>query len=153
MSENPTLYLDRDARRRIAVMRKKADARPVDVVDWRQLAQDRTEKRLAVSDPTAVVLFAEGYSAVYAVEDWPNGRFRRLTVLNRQAHPLPEAVAMLMREFGLGTPLSELDVWHCPYGKRGHAVTVYEEILGPEELGGLAFADAPDFGEAPEDDE
>jgi hypothetical protein len=127
------LVLDKAGRERVARLREAAEAAPMSQADvrvglrLRQTGQD-------FGDPAAYsVSLVEGYLVAFRIEEWPDGRWRRLTISAPQ-DPL-EALAMLQSEFGFvcEAPFPARVAWYGPKVRGRRSFTVAELIEARQE--------------------
>ena len=127
-----TLFLDHIGLRRIAELHAKAEAAPMPEADVLTRLRQRQSGRDVPDPPAMTVALLEDYMVSFAIEDWPDGRWRRLTVSTVSSDPRGGLPALL-KEFGFvkhgdtgGVP--ETISWQGPLRGGRRSLTICELI-------------------------
>jgi hypothetical protein len=131
------LVLDHIGLKRIAELRARAEAAPMAEADVLARLRQRQSGRELPDPPAMTVALREDYLVAFQIEDWPDGRWRRLTVSTHSSDPrggLPD----LLKEFGFvqrrdADGVSEMIMWNGPQRGGRRSLSVCELI---EERGG-----------------
>lgn len=125
------LAIGPDERARIQAIRKLAEERPISLETTKLLAGDATMQKGLYDDFTTVLPM--GFPVIYTHEAQPKGLFRHLSVsveLEGRV-PHPEAVRMIMQEFGFINDLEQCLFWEEKVGQNARtAINVIEPLDG-----------------------
>jgi hypothetical protein len=130
----PAIIVTSSLQQRIDHIRHWGDTHPQAVGDTLARRQRRRENRHDADAPTSTVVLGP-YLASYAVEDWPDGRWRRLTLAVKPGRPSAFHLEAVARAFGFGLgPLhAERIMWGSQEGSRGAALNLAELIAAAPE--------------------
>lgn len=142
-AETPYFVLVESDCREIAALKCRAEANPQPLDVTRTRVRNRLTQRYDADPPGNIVLLGGGYMASYLVEDWPDGRWRRLTLSHRHQRAPLIVVDTIMRAFGFGCVLAEGVRWGSREGSRGSAVNVCERIAAAAAPTGWQIWDSP----------
>jgi hypothetical protein len=126
------LVLDHIGLQRIAELRARAEAAPMAEADVLLRLRRRQSGRELPDPPAMTVALLEDYLVAFAIEDWPDDRWRRLTVSTVSSDPRGGLPALL-KEFGFvkhgdtgGVP--ETISWRGPLRSGRRSLTICELI-------------------------
>lgn len=131
----PFLYIGAVERAAIAQLREAAAAAPLRLAETAALLARRRRGEDLGDAAAWTVALRFGFFASYRIEDWPDGRWRRLSIRVPASGqggrwPHPGIAAVLLGEFGFAaTTLGENTVWRGKAGKG--AVLHIAERIGP----------------------
>ncbi|HEY1301454.1 MAG TPA: hypothetical protein VGF07_13225 [Stellaceae bacterium] len=126
-STPPFLYIGAPERAAIRRLKQAAAATPLGLAETATLLA-RQRRGEGIADPPAwTVALRFGFFASYRIEDWPDGRWQRLSIRAPGSRLAPGVAAVLLGEFGFAAMrLGENIVW-----RGAGAVLHIAERLGP----------------------
>lgn len=119
-------------RRRIRRLVRAAEAAPQPLADTLLRHQRRQSLGRDADAPARCLPLGGGFLASYVVEDWPDGRWRRLTLSHPQERPQVAHLGLLLSLFKFQPILYENVCWLSREGSRGWAFSVAELIVAAE---------------------
>lgn len=156
-----TLVVTSLMRRRIAQLTRAAEAAPLPLGDTLARLQRQRAGDFAGDAPQHMVMLGGGFVASCAVEEWPDGRWRRLSLSHPRERPGIPVLVGLLDLFGFSATLAEKLLWRSREGSRGWTFHVAELIAAAPSAAPAAeavldepapMADPDDGGDEPDDD-
>lgn len=122
------LLIDDAIRARIAAIIEYAEANVIPIDE--QLDVKNGELPPAGDNKAYRCIIPDGFRVIYTIEEHPQGKVRHLSMsVNVEGNcPSPEAVSMIMKEFGFKTRLAVAKVYLEDIGPNHKAVNVLEMI-------------------------
>jgi hypothetical protein len=137
------LVLDQIGLQRIARLRAAAEAAPMMPFDVLARLRLRQSDREVPDPPAHTVALAEGYLVAFQIEEWPDGRWRRLTISS--SGDVWDGLHMLLGEFGFVCGRLHQLRWWGPArgGRRVFTIAELIEARQPPSAPTLDVVDAP----------